>query len=409
MNSERGIALILVLVMLPLVAIIMTQLHYETSIGQHLANNILANQQFKHAIMARVRQMRVRLVRDLKEDEQQAQQQGASDHYSDAWGPDTEGGETALMVKKGSEEAGDDITLYTQVIDELGKFNLNLLRHTDKNRRGRAERVFRNLLDFYRDSRFGDLRENEWDLDEAEAAQVLEAVKKFLKGEGRDQRVQQAELPNPSQDLRQGLYDVADLIFCDRIFLEKRLLERFTDLESNQVIPSLADFITVFGEGKINANTASIQVLRSQFTEDPGHRDAAEGIFHGRGGFLDTEQDDEERTAKDDERERLSQEGDEEGLAELDTGFTSIDDIGKSHDLLRESGFMRRNGLELGRDFAVRSDFFRIIVTARRGRFVRQQIVVIQRHPAGSLTWSTEVRAADVSDLPEAASEEEAE
>ena len=63
--NERGVALILVLVILPLVAILMVQLNFETTIGERLANNILTNQQFKQAISARRRQTQQRLVRDL--------------------------------------------------------------------------------------------------------------------------------------------------------------------------------------------------------------------------------------------------------------------------------------------------------------------------------------------------------
>src|SRR5512139_2064968 len=76
---ERGVALVLVPVLLPLVAIIMTQLSFETTIGDRLARNALANGQFKAAILARERQMRLRLVRDLKEDEKSAAQGGAFD------------------------------------------------------------------------------------------------------------------------------------------------------------------------------------------------------------------------------------------------------------------------------------------------------------------------------------------
>src|SRR5512134_196905 len=158
-SRERGVALVLVLVLLPLVAIIMTQLSFETTIGDRLARNALANEQFKAAILARIRQMRLRLVRDLKEDEKGAAQGGAFDYYGDVWGPDAEGGGTAVMVSKGDAEKGDAISLYTEVLDEQGKFNLNLLTHKDPQRAARALETFKNLLNFYRDTRFGDVAE----------------------------------------------------------------------------------------------------------------------------------------------------------------------------------------------------------------------------------------------------------
>ncbi|NJN14781.1 MAG: general secretion pathway protein GspK [Planctomycetes bacterium] len=291
--SERGIALILVLIILPLVAIIMTQLDFEVTIGEHLANNLLATQQFKFAIRARAQQMRQRLVRDLTEDEKSGQQQGAYDHASDLWGPDSEGGGTSLTVSRGDKEADDAITLYTQIIDEQGKFNLNLLRHSDATRRGRAQEVLVRLLDFYRDARFGDFEESSWDLSEPEAKEVAESVVRFLRGEERDERVRASELPAPTPDTKQGALTVDDLVFSHRLFLEKRLNERFTDIGSGQSIPALAEFLTLHGSTAVNANTAPVQVLRALFREDVGQRNIAEEIYVGRGGYLNTTEDQE--------------------------------------------------------------------------------------------------------------------
>jgi hypothetical protein len=74
-----------------------------------------------------------------------------------------------VRVQKGDEETGDDITLFTDVVDEQGKFNLNLLTHKDEARAGRAREVFLALLDLFRDARYDDMQENEYDLDPVEA------------------------------------------------------------------------------------------------------------------------------------------------------------------------------------------------------------------------------------------------
>ncbi|MHC4547760.1 MAG: hypothetical protein ACYTEZ_03200 [Planctomycetota bacterium] len=395
--AERGVALILVLVVLPLVAILMTQLSFETAIGDRLARNGLANQQFKLAIMARINQMRVRFVRDLEEDEKNTQEGGAFDHYGDSWGPDTEGGATAVEVSKGDEERGDVVVLYTKVVDEEGKFNLNLLLHKEPKRSQRAAETLYHLLNFFRDSRFDDLADNEYDLDETEAKQVAQAIVKFVKGDERDERVRHATLPDPGPEMRQGIYTVRDLVFCHELFLEKRLLDRFTDVRSGQVLPSLEEFVTVHGGGKVNANTAPIQVLRAMFKEEQGQREVAENLFHGRGGFLNTDQDQEKRQETVEERQRAEEEGEETDTQE--EAYRSMNDLSKVEGM--EAGFLRRNEIDIGRDFSVRSSFFTVIVTARRDHFLRQRRVVFQRHPRGCLTWQTEVRAADLGDLPE--------
>lgn len=396
-EAERGVALILVLVVLPLVAILMVQLEFETNIGDLLARNALANQQFKQAILARIRQMRLRLVRDLKNDEKSAQEGGAYDHYGDAWGPDSEGGETATRVQKGDPERGDEIVLYTEVVDEQSKFNLNLLLHKEPQRRERAFEVLLNLLNFFRDARFDDLGENEYDLDELEAKQVAEAIRKFLVGEQRDERVRKAELPDPAQDMRQGIFTVRDLVFSHPLFLEKRLLERFTDVASGQTLPSLEEFVTVYGDGKINLNTALIQTLRAMFKEEAGQRDAANNLLHGRGGFLNTDEDQELRTEAQQEREEAEEDG-RELDEESESVYRSLNDVQKVEGL--DDAMLRRNDVDLGRDFTVRSNFYGVVVTARRGNFLRQHRVVFERHNSGCLTWLTEVRAADAGDLP---------
>ncbi|MEM8883239.1 MAG: hypothetical protein AAGD14_04150 [Planctomycetota bacterium] len=405
-RQERGIALILVLIVLPLVAIIMVQLQFETTIGQQLAANVLANQQFKYAIDARVRQIRLRLARDLKNDNEGAQSQGAYDHASDDWGPDWEQGGTAVMVTKGDAEKGDDITLYTEVIDEQSKFNINLLRHTDPRRRARATEMFRALLDLFRDARYGDFEDSEWDVREDEAQQIVEAVLKFLEGETRDERVRGGEIPAPSNELRQNVYTVQDLLFSHELFAEKRLLETFTDMETGQRMPSLGEYLTVYGSGQININTAPIAVLRSVFRSEEGRADVAKQMFNGRGGFLDTDEDEENRQALEEEREQLRQDGDEDGLEETISLYTSVNDLIQNVDGFRDQGFIRREELDLARDFTVRSNVFRVRVSARRQNFVRQQVVVLERHVNGTRTWATEVRAITVAELPQTQGEE---
>lgn len=399
---ERGVALVLVLVILPLVAIIMTQLTFETTIGDRLARNALANQQFKEAILGRIRQMRLRLVRDLKDDEKNAGGgQGAFDHYGDLWGPDSEGGGTAVMVAKGDADRGDDVSLYTEIVDEQGKFNLNLLLHKDPQRAARALETFKNLLNFFRDTRFGDVsQENEYDLDETEAREVGDAVSKFLKNEDRDSRVRRPDLPDPTTDMKQGVFTVRDLIFAHPLFGEKRLLDRFTDVKSGQALPSLEDFVTIYGDGHVNVNTARIEVLRAMFKEEQGQRDVAEGILHGRGGFLDTDEDQKKRGETLDDRRKAKEEGQEKEKDEAVDAYKNLNEVTKV-DNMGDSVFLRRNDIDVGRDFTVRSNFYRVIVTARREKFLRRQMVVLERHAEGCLTWATEVRLAEVTDLPD--------
>ena len=394
--AQRGVALILVLVMLPLVAIIVTQLSFEATISAQLASNLLANQQFKGAVQARLAQMRLRLVRDLKTDEEDPQ--SAFDAYSDSWG--TEGGDTGAVVTKGDVEFGDQVILYTEIYDEQGKFNLNLLTHNDAQRRGRAREWFVLLLDFLRDSRFGDLRENKWDLDNVQAAEIADAVVKLCQGEERDARIPKAKIPAPNANMQQGLYTVDDLVFAHTLLREKRVLETFTDINTGQTLPGLLDFVTVYGDGRLNANTAPIQVVRAMFRESEGQQAIAEGIFHGRGGFLNTDEDSELKEERDTEREEYLENEDEEGAASLEQAYKNLNDITTNADGMSDQAMLRRNDIDVGRDFTVRTNFFLIVVTARRDNFLHQRRAVFQRHAEGTVTWETEVRTADLGDLP---------
>ncbi len=394
--AQRGVALILVLVLLPLVAIIVTQLSFEATISSQLASNLLANQQFKGAVQARLAQMRLRFVRDLKNDEEDPQ--SAYDSYADLWG--TEGGETGAVVRTGDREFGDEVILYTEVYDEQGKFNLNLLTHNDAQRRSRAREWFVLLLDFLRDSRFGDVRENEWDLDNVQAAEIADAVIKLCQCEERDARIPKAKIPAPNANMQQGLYTVDDLVFAHTLLREKRVLETFTDIDTGQTLPGLLDFVTVYGDGRLNANTAQIQVVRAMFREPEGQQAIAESIFHGRGGFLNTDEDKELRDERDTERAEYLENEDEEGVQSLEQAYKNLNDITQNATGMNDQAMLRRNDLALGRDFTVRTNLFLVVVTARRDNFLHQRRAVFQRHAEGTVTWETEVRTADLGDLP---------
>ncbi len=386
--------------MLPLVAIVLTQLHFEASIGRQLSKNVIAHQQFKHAISARFAQMRLRLVRDLNDD-QESQEQGAYDHAGDIWGPKMDGGSTALVVRKGDEEFGDVIEIYTEIIDEQSKFNINLLRHRDIKRRGKPFEVLATLLDLFRDSQYGDMEPSEWDLDEREAKEVATAIRKMLLGELEGGMVPKAEVPDPTPDLKQGVYTIEDLAFAHPLFVERRIFERFTDVESGQVIRPLSDYITIYGDGRINVNTAPIQVLRALFRDEEGRRDVAERILEGRGGFLETEDGDEARDEQRERRREAEQSGEDvEEDEELSASYTSLQEITQVEGM-SDSGFLRSNDLDVARDFGVRTMFFRVRVSARRDQFLRQEERVFERHVAGCITWESTVRIADVTDLPE--------
>jgi hypothetical protein len=136
------------------------------------------------------------------------------------------------------------------------------------------------------------------------------------------------------------------------------------------------------------------------FKEEQGQRDVAEEILHGRGGFLaNDEKDQEERKETLEERRKAKEEGlskDEEEVA----AYKSLTDLQKI-EKMGDGQFTRSNDIDAGRDFTVRTSFFRIVVTARRENFLRRQVVVLERHAEGCLTWATEVRLTNVTDLPE--------
>jgi len=404
--AERGVALILVLVVLPLVAIVVTQLHFETTLGARLSQNNLANQQFKGAILLGLEQVRQLLVRDLADDDKNAQE-GAYDHGSDAWGTESEGGGLSRVVKKGDSDRGDEIELYREVVDEQSKLNLNLLRHRDPPRRGLAFERFKTLLDLFRDARYGDLESNGWDLAPEQAAEVAEAVRKFVDGEARDERLPKPQVPQPHPEMQQGLYTVDDLVFCHPLMIEKRLLETFEDPDSGQTIPGLTQFVTLFGDGKVNANTAPIQVLRCLFVDPEGQGKLADALLHGRGGFLNTAEDqqareeEEERRREEREREDLFAPAPKEKEEAPDAVYKSLNDLAKVEGF-QDQGLLRRNNVDFARDFTVRTNFFQVTLTARRENFVRQHRVVLQRHATGTVTWESEVRAAEAAALPKA-------
>jgi hypothetical protein len=104
------------------------------------------------------------------------------------------------------------------------------------------------------------------------------------------------------------------------------------------------------------------------------------------------------------ERRQAEEEGRDEDAEP--TAYKTLDDVSRVEGM-DDGTFLRNNGIDVGRDFAVRSMFFTVTVTARREKAMRQQRCVFQRHSKGCLTWATEVRAVTAADLPEFLGEEE--
>jgi hypothetical protein len=198
--------------------------------------------------------------------------------------------------------------------------------------------------------------------------------------------------------MRQAIYTVQDLIFSNRLFAEKRVFERFTDVATGQVIPSLEDFVTIYGDGKVNVNTAKIQVLRAMFKQEQGQRDTAAEILHGRGGYLSTPEEQDRRRESYEEREQAEEEGRED--EQEVQAYRSLNDLTRIEGM-GDTAFLTNQGVDVNRDFTVRTNFFTVVVTAQRENFHRQHRVVVERHARGCLTWATEVRIADQVDLPD--------
>ena len=325
---QTGIALLVVLMLAAIIIPFAAEFAYQISIESIPASNVTDQLALDNALESQYQIVLARLAYDGIGNQ--------TDAYDDAWNDEQ-------MRSRTDEESG--VNLSTTVFDEQGKFNLHMLAEASPERKTIwKDRLTEIIKRFRADTKFDA---------SAQAEEIAEEISRWVNGQ-----TNRGAIPKPKTRDDRAMLVLEELNFISDIFERERLLEDIRD--GDDVAPGLHRYITVYGTGKINLNTADKVVLRSIFKTDP---DIADRIIERREGSA------EETTAP---------------LGGEDAGaggnpFTDPNQILEVEGVTQP--LLIQNKVIPAEDFDVRSGFFSIRIAAQKDQSRREELFVVQRVP----------------------------
>lgn len=365
-RGSRGFALLLVLLLSAISMVVVTELVFQADYELLAARNVSDLMQIEYAIDGQFEVVLSALRFDKRQDE-------ALDTEFDEWNAQRIRERTEGAVSNGpggAASGGGGVALTTRVFDERGKFWLGSLVTGPEPRRTRAKEVFVRLLDLFRDG-ISTEKSKGGDLDIADAEDIAARVIRYLTREGA-----QGQVPKPSSTGSGGSENVPllldELLFVDT--KDNRLLESllYDQQTKDAVAPGLHRFLTVYGDGKINLNTAPRIVLAAQFSQGTD-RDIAQRIIDRR-----------QQAAEGGTGASGGSSGGAAGAAnpKATAGgnpFTAVTELvdGSVEGLTQE--VLTRNGIDPAVDFDVRSDVFTVRIEGATERTQRIELYAVER------------------------------
>ncbi len=331
-QREYGIALLVVIMLGAILVPFAAEFAYQITLEAITANNVTDQLAIDNAIESQYQIVLARLRFDGKGNE--------TDTYEDGWNDDE-------LRSRGDEESG--VQLESRIFDEQGKLNLHALAEGSPERQEVWKARLVELIKRYR-------RDTKWDA-AGRADEIADAISRWVRGEA-----SRGAIPTAKTADDRKMLVLEELNFVDEIFEKERLL--VDRREGEEVAPGLHRFVTVYGTGKVNLNTAHKVVLQAIFATDP---EIAENIIQRReGGEID---EDEDEPADEEEEE-----GDDGGNPFTDPN--QINDVdGVTQPLLLQ------NKVIPGEDFEVKSNVFAIRIVAQTEGTRREELFVVRRIP----------------------------
>jgi general secretion pathway protein K len=350
-QGEEGFALIVVLIVLMIVAIVATDLAHRARVQSYLAMNAKNDYAVELAALGWIEVVKGRLLYDLKKNQ--------TDSEDDVW----------AAPELQSAQVGD-VQLEVLITDEAAKLDLRRLVASDKTIRDQARKQFVRLLTSFR-------LDSSREIDEGEAEQLLEEFVKYV------EREKDGTFPVAAVEK-----DAPPILTVD----ELKLVEGFHDPEDPNRRILYDEFPPADGggapgvgagrshprplavrhaplRGRININTAPVEVLRSLFS-DERLWDLADAIVEYRSGAT----------------ESFGAEDEEDLEVEV---FERVEDLTKVDGITDE--ILAENRINAG-TVTVASNTFSITVFATREELTRQFRIVVRRSPRGFKTLLFEER-----------------
>lgn len=327
-HSEQGFALLLVLLLSLILLPFAVEFAMQVKLESQTAVNVTSELQIENEIDGQYEIMIARLRFDAEEND--------TDSYFDSWNDDE-------LTQRQSEETG--VALTTHVFDEQGKFNLKQFATTNLEQQRKAkERLVRIIVEMRRDTDF--------ELSKTEAETWVNAIADWVaKGPARSN----IPLPNTKDD--RSILILDELEFLPKVGDHRISFLLHDQRGDEEVGPGLHRYVTIYGDGKVNLNTAGEVVLKAYFSRNP---ELAERILERR----DNPPEDEDSMSSEDS---------------LGSGnpYTSVEQVNEVEGVT--APVLVDNGVDLNADFTVRSGFFSLRIVGETEGSRRDELFVVER------------------------------
>ena len=330
-SQERGIALLVVIMLGAILVPFSAEFAYQINLEVLTANNVTDQLAIDNAIESQYQVMLARLEYD-----------GAgntTDSYADAWNDDE-------LLQRSEEDSG--VQTRTTIFDEQGKLNILMLARASADRRAIwKQRLVELIKRFRRDTKFDDAS--------SQAEEIAEDINRWVTG-----KTNRASIPKPNTIDDSPMLVLEELNFVSEVFEKERLLVDIREGEATA--PGLHRYITIYGNGKLNLNTADKVVLQAFF---PNDEDVADAIIERRDG-----------SGEEDDEVSFSEEEDD-GLG--GNPFTDPNQVNEVEGVTQP--VLLANKVIPADDFVVRTNFFGIRISAQRDASRREELFIVERVP----------------------------
>ena len=329
--GQRGIALLVVIMLGAILVPFSAEFAYQINLEVLTANNVTDQLAIDNAIESQYQVILARIEYD-----------GAgntTDSYGDPWNDDE-------LLQRSEEDSG--VQTQSVVFDEQGKLNIMMLAEASADRRAVWKQRLIDLIKRYR-------RDTKFDEASSRAEEIAEAINRWVTG-----KTNRGSIPKPNTMDDRPMLVLEELNFVSELFEKERLLVDIREGEATA--PGLHRFITIYGNGKLNLNTADKVVLQAFF---PNDEDVADRIIERRDG-----------TGEEDDVS-FSAEEEEEGAGS--NPFTDPNQINELEGVTQP--VLLGNKVIPADDFVVRSNFFSIRISAQRDASRREELFVVERVP----------------------------
>ncbi|MEN8151678.1 MAG: hypothetical protein ABFS86_17815 [Planctomycetota bacterium] len=253
-DEERGIALVVVLLVLILCSILALEIKSTAVLHLRLATNKRNDFLMREAMRGQLEVIKQVLLYDLKENQiESLEDSWLDDRYTsfqDAPDPDEERDPEEPISSTG-------VALDARVEDEARKFNLNNLNIEDETIRKHWEEVFVRLLRLYREDHA------QYSISQGKAEELLGNVQEWMKRQGDD-----LGLPPPSTAEESQVMVTPDELLLVKGFDREMFYDQKPEEDGDPEIPGLYRYLTLWSEGPVNLNTADAILVKALFREE---------------------------------------------------------------------------------------------------------------------------------------------